>query len=137
MKEIHFIDTSFIIALYNSDDEYHNRSIEVLDTIRDTRFVITHSILLEIGNSFAKVKLRKVGIEILRRLKADSRINTIEHTQHYHDKAVALFESRLDKDWGLTDCVSFEVMRALGISSALTTDHHFVQAGFQALLLKD
>jgi uncharacterized protein len=36
--------------------------------------------------------------------------------------------------WSLTDCISFEVMRARGISDALTGDHHFAQAGFRVLL---
>jgi predicted nucleic acid-binding protein len=42
--------------------------------------------------------------------------------------------ARLDKDWLLTDCISFNVMREAGLEEALTTDHHFAQAGFRALL---
>ncbi len=39
-----------------------------------------------------------------------------------------------DKDWSLTDCISFVVMHERGITEALTADHHFEQAGFVALL---
>jgi hypothetical protein len=46
-----------------------------------------------------------------------------------------LCTSRRDKDWSLTDCISFVVMNAEGIGEALTADHHFEQAGFEALLL--
>jgi uncharacterized protein len=45
-----------------------------------------------------------------------------------------LFAGRPDKEWSLTDCVSFVVMEAQGIREALTTDEHFIQAGFRALL---
>jgi predicted nucleic acid-binding protein len=42
--------------------------------------------------------------------------------------------SRPDKDWSLTDCISFVVMENQDITEALTADRHFVQAGFTALL---
>jgi predicted nucleic acid-binding protein len=45
-----------------------------------------------------------------------------------------LYRSRHDKEWSLTDCVSFVVMQDEGISDALTGDKHFEQAGFNALL---
>ena len=40
----------------------------------------------------------------------------------------------LDKEWGLTDCVGFAIMQERGISDAATTDEHFQQAGFRALM---
>jgi predicted nucleic acid-binding protein len=43
----------------------------------------------------------------------------------------------MDKEWGIVDCFSFEVMRIRGMRFALTADHHFEQAGFIALLLND
>ena len=50
------------------------------------------------------------------------------------DAGVQLFANRPDKEWSLTDCISFVVMQQEGITQALTADHHFEQAGFQALL---
>jgi predicted nucleic acid-binding protein len=51
-------------------------------------------------------------------------------------EALDLFRSRTDKDWGLTDCVSFVLMMQEGVTEALTADLHFRQAGFSALLLE-
>jgi predicted nucleic acid-binding protein len=45
-----------------------------------------------------------------------------------------LYTQRPDKEWSLTDCVSFTVMRQLRITEALTGDCHFQQAGFRVLL---
>jgi len=45
-----------------------------------------------------------------------------------------LLRQRLDKDWSLCDAVSFILMREYGIEDALTSDHHFEQAGFRRLL---
>ena len=52
------------------------------------------------------------------------------------DAGLRLFRERADKDWGLTDCISFVVMQSEGTLEALTSDRHFEQAGFVALLRK-
>jgi hypothetical protein len=52
-------------------------------------------------------------------------------------KGWALYEQRLDKAWSLTDCISLEVMREWNIHDALTSDRHFAQAGFRALLMEE
>jgi len=45
-----------------------------------------------------------------------------------------LYDSRPDKAYSLTDCVSMELMRSLRIREVLTHDRHFEQEGFQILL---
>jgi predicted nucleic acid-binding protein len=50
------------------------------------------------------------------------------------DLGLSLFSRRTDKEWSLTDCISFAVMQQRNITDALTTDHHFKQAGYTALL---
>jgi predicted nucleic acid-binding protein len=51
------------------------------------------------------------------------------------DRAVALYGARMDKEWGLTDCISFVVMQERGLTNTLTADRHFLQAGFHNLLV--
>ena len=51
-----------------------------------------------------------------------------------HERAIELYINHADKEWSLTDCVSFLVMRDRGLREALTGDRHFEQAGFVALL---
>ena len=50
------------------------------------------------------------------------------------ERGLALYDARPDKQWSLTDCISFLVMQDRRITEALTGDHHFEQAGFTALL---
>ena len=50
------------------------------------------------------------------------------------DRALNFYHRHSDKEWSLTDCTSFIVMRDQGIKEALTGDKHFEQAGFVALL---
>lgn len=51
------------------------------------------------------------------------------------DLGVELYRTRDDKEWSLTDCISFVVMRREGLTEALTGDRHFEQAGFTPLLI--
>jgi uncharacterized protein len=49
-------------------------------------------------------------------------------------EAWLLLKARQDKEWSLVDCASFVIMQRRGVLEALTTDHHFEQAGFVRLL---
>ena len=48
--------------------------------------------------------------------------------------AKAFFRKHSDHAYSFTDCTSFVTMRELRLIEALTTDHHFAQAGFRPLL---
>ena len=50
-----------------------------------------------------------------------------------YEAGYELYTSRTDKDWSLTDCLSFAVMNQRGLLESLTADHHFEQAGFRAV----
>lgn len=67
-------------------------------------------------------------------LCADEGVVLLPPDQILFDAGLELYASRSDKEWSLTDCISFVVMRERGITDALTGDHHFEQAGFVALL---
>ena len=51
-------------------------------------------------------------------------------------ECLEFFDRRMDKEWGLVDCISFVTMKRYGIKNALAADDHFVQAEFKALLLE-
>lgn len=65
----------------------------------------------------------------------DSNTTVVPFATRGMAKAFAFFKSRIDKEWGLVDCFSFEVMREKKIKQALTFDDHFRQAGFETLLV--
>jgi len=67
-------------------------------------------------------------------LKASPYIEVVHVDAILDDEAWQLLKSRQDKDWSLVDCASFVLMSRRGITEALTTDHHFEQAGFVRLL---
>jgi predicted nucleic acid-binding protein len=55
-------------------------------------------------------------------------------TRRLLEDGVQFYRYRRDKNWPLTDCISFVVMEDEEIRVALTGDRHFEQAGFTALL---
>ena len=67
-------------------------------------------------------------------LRNDPAVTIVHATDALLEKGIRLYRSRPDKDWPLTDCISFSVMAERGVSDALTGDRHFEQAGFRALL---
>lgn len=77
------------------------------------------------------------GVHVITTLQTSPLVDIVPASSQLFTAAFELYRSRQDKDWGLTDCASFVVMNERGVSEALTTDAHFRQAGFRALLLED
>ncbi len=61
----------------------------------------------------------------LQALCTDPHIEIITVDAALFEQALQLYQARPDKEWGLTDCISFVVMQERGLSQALTTDAHF------------
>ena len=130
-----FIDTGYILALINTSDEYHERASAIASEIVG-RFVITEAVLVEIGNTLSKSRWRPAAVATIEDLRSDPDIEVVSISPELFDRAMKLYSSRMDKEWGTTDCISFIVMQDMGIIDALTTDDHFRQAGFRALLVE-
>jgi predicted nucleic acid-binding protein len=128
-----FADTSFYLALLSTDDEFHDRAVQLSIEMRPP-IVVTEFVLLETGNSLSSVNQRRLFVELLPHLQADPTVRIIPASSQLLQSGYELYRRREDKDWSMTDCTSFVVMEELGVREALTTDHHFEQAGFTALL---
>jgi predicted nucleic acid-binding protein len=133
-----FLDAAYAIALSVPKDDYHAQAILIADDLEAmrTRLVTTRAVIVEIGNALSKQRYRHAAVELLQSLEADPNVTIVRLTEDLYARAFRLFRERPDKEWGLTDCVSFVVMQDRKITEALTTDEHFQQAGFQALLLE-
>lgn len=132
-----FLDTSFVIALENKKDEYHTRA-KLLDremVERDVGVILHTGIVMEIGDGFAKLDRREKGIALLKKFLLEDSYRLVRLTDALVDQASQLYQDRRDKEWSLTDCASFVVMTQEGLIEALSSDVHFRQAGFKALLL--
>lgn len=132
-----FVDTGLLLAIVQPRDSLHERALSGLATLAGEELVVTEYILVEVANALSKGS---------RRPRAQMIADQVRHSGDYRftpaspallEAGLRLHRSRPDKDWSLTDCISFHVMQERDITRALAHDEHFEQAGFVALLRHD
>jgi predicted nucleic acid-binding protein len=129
-----FADTYYFVALVNrKGDEARARAMDAT-RMRNGRLVTTGWVLTELANTLSEPRHRQLFLNILATLQGDTQTSIIQPDVQLFEQGIALFAARPDKEWSLTDCISFIVMQREGITEALTGDRHFEQAGFLALL---
>jgi uncharacterized protein len=131
-----FVDTAYLVARIDRRDQWRSRAIELTNQILGMRLVTTELVLAEVLNYFSsyRAEVRQEVSNIVRSILNGSEIEIIWQTQELFGLGLTLYESRLDKGYSLTDCVSMVVMRQAGIQEVLTHDRHFAQEGFTILL---
>ncbi|MDV3002622.1 MAG: hypothetical protein N5P05_004571 (plasmid) [Chroococcopsis gigantea SAG 12.99] len=108
--------------------------MEILPRVKNAFEVwITEAIFMEVGNALSGYNRTKVSAFIRQCYRTDN-ITIVNITPELFSGGLSLYESRGDKTWGLVDCISFTVMEQQSLTDAVTSDVHFIQAGFRALL---
>jgi predicted nucleic acid-binding protein len=129
-----FVDTSAFFAVLDADDENHNTARQMWEgllTQEEVVLVCSNYVLVE---TLALVQHR-LGIPAVRTFQEDImpvlNIEWVDETIHQVGIASVLAAAR--RGLSLVDCVSFEIMRRLGIKTAFVFDHHFDEQGFECL----
>lgn len=128
-----FADTFFFLALLNANDEAHAKTRLACGQL-GLKIVTTAWVVNEVADGLARVANRRGVIEFLNAVKNDPEIEIIQPSRELFEMGVELYSRHSDKEWTLTDCISFVAMKAEGIPQALTGDDFFEQAGFRAVL---
>jgi predicted nucleic acid-binding protein len=127
-----FLDTFGLIAWINTRDTAHPQVKSYLDSYSG-KIVTTEWVLLEFADALSLSKAKPIALETIKRIRRLPMFQVVGFEPTIYGAGFDLYESRLDKDWSLTDCVSFVVMTQQSLLEALTADHHFEQAGFRAI----
>jgi predicted nucleic acid-binding protein len=110
-----FLDASYAIALSSQTDQHHTRALELAAWIeaKQIPLVTSRAVTLEIGNALAKSRYREAAVKLLSAIERDPRIEIVPF----------LYRQRTDKEWGLTDCISFVLMSKKGLQTAQECRH--------------
>ena len=131
-----FVDTATWIALINTSDEFHAPARQVMGELRSqkTSLVTTEFNFLEVADALSAPSFRTRTVSFLDGLRQIQILQIIPASTGLLAEGWALYREREDKEWGLTDCISFAVMKRERITRAITTDRHFEQAGYTKLI---
>lgn len=114
-------------------DERHAEAVRF--SRRKKRSVLTTEfVVVELANFFARVADRTTFVEFVHYLRGHPNTTIISASSELVERGFDLFARRPDKEWSLTDCISFVVMNEHGVTEALTSDDDFEQAGFKTHL---
>lgn len=127
-----FADTFYFLALLNERDTAHSKALSFDATARP--LVTTAWVLTEVGDALSAPENRSAFLQLVETLQDSSDAHIIGPTDELFKRGLELFRQRTDKEWSLTDCISFVAMNDARVTEALTGDRHFEQAGFRALL---
>jgi len=135
MKEV-YADTSYWVALLIPKDDHSVRAVEISKRLGLFKVITSEIVLVEFLNYITGKAnfLRMAAAESVEALRKRANVEIIPLTRDLFQNALALYKQRQDKDYSFTDCASFSIMKDRKISDALTTDKHFAQEGFKALL---
>lgn len=130
-----FADTHFFLALLSERDVDHSAALGWWNDLQSGDQAITTAwVLVELADGMKHPHSRTICVRFVDRLRTQSNVRIIEADATLFWRGFELYRQREDKEWSLTDCISFVVMGDHEVTKALTGDRHFEQAGFMALL---
>ena len=129
-----FADSYYFLAVGNDRDQGHRRAVDFANRYVG-EIVTTEWVLTEVGDALAAPFQRPRFLNLIELIDSDTSWVVVESSHELFERGVQLYSNRPDKNWSLTDCMSFVVMEEQGLTEALTADRHFEQAGFVPLLV--
>jgi len=128
-----YVDCSAFYAILDLDDKEHIRAKESWTSLVQAGETMVTSNYV-VAETFALVQHR-LGIPAVRMLHEDLlalvQIEWVDEAYHQAGVAAVLAAGR--RHLSFVDCVSFEVMRRLGIRTAFAFDHHFTEHGVRSI----
>jgi len=127
-----FLDTGYVLALELAKDQYHAAAKRHWARVTATLplLITTSYVFDEVVTYFNRIGHHAKAVTVGNMLLHSSSVRLVHVDEALFYEGWAYFQRYQDKDYSLTDCVSFVVMKHFGLTTAYAFDKHFVQAGF-------
>jgi predicted nucleic acid-binding protein len=139
MKKV-FADSSYWIAVVRPKDQWSGAADQARKNLgSDAILVTTDEVLIEFLTALSRggPSLRRTAAKMVRAILGNANVRVVQQTREGFLKGVTRYESREDKEYSLTDCISMNVMESHTMKEVLTNDHHFEQEGFKVLIRRN
>jgi uncharacterized protein len=133
-----FVDSSALKADYDTGDDWHQEAVDFMHKVaaRETEvslFVTTDYVLDEAVTITRFAHSHSKAVELADAALSSTFMRLVYCDEGLFGEGMKISKQHSDKEWSLTDCVSFATMKKLGLKTAFTFDSHFKQAGFATL----
>lgn len=132
-----FVDSSFLIALFDDRDQWHSAAAERYASLRGVQLVTTDGVITEFLAHISRRRneMRLVAVRQVQRWRRseDQSVVVVRQSDDHFERGLALFGARADKSYSLVDCIAMIVMDDMGVREVLTFDIDFRQAGYVVL----
>jgi len=138
MKTV-FVDSLYWTAIVKPDDPWGQPAKAARRALGEALLVTTDEVLTEFLAALSRggPRLRQAAVKMVRAILSNPNVRVVPQARDGFLAGLARYESRHDKEYSLTDCISMNVMDSNGIREVLTNDRHFAQEGFIVLIKKD
>ena len=137
MKRCVFADTFYWYGLANRRDQWHPFILQAKASLGVVEVVTTDEVLTEfLATMSGNPLLRLAAQTLVNALFIDASVRILPQSRKTFLDGYALYQTRPDKGYSLTDCISMNACRAEGITEVLNNNHHFTQEGFTILITR-
>ncbi len=99
MSEALFVDTGYIIALINENDQYHQQALVLSEKYDGHSLVTTDAVLLEVGNALSRIARLQASL-IIRHFQAAEEVTVVPLNPILFKTAMHWYDKHQDKTWG-------------------------------------
>jgi uncharacterized protein len=130
-----FVDSSAFLARYLERDQHHVAARQPWAELLESKTMLVTSchVIVETLTLLGRRTNYRFAAERARNLYASTHITILRADEQSEIDAVSWFERMAAHQVSFADCISFSLMKRLGIGEAFAFDNHFSLAGFTVI----